>query len=205
MHFNKARYNLQKYILKKLLRKLSKVFLLFLPLIGQNERYARLLGVRVGQGCRILTRHFGSEPFLIQIGDRVTLSREVLFLNHDGSTWLMRDARGRRQKFGRIDIGNDVFIGARSILMPGVKIGDRVVVGAGSIVTRSIPSGFVVAGNPARVINTFDELKQRHLAECAAQSELPDPANVESFALAALAPNPQPLVAMPLMERTLGD
>lgn len=167
-----------------------------LPMVGWNERYARLVGVRIGQGCRILTRHFGSEPFLIEIGDRVTLSEDVLFINHDGSTWLMRDGRGRRQKFARIRIGSDVFVGARSILMPGVEIGDRVVVGAGSVVTRSVPSGLVVAGNPARVITSFNELRQRQLAGCAAEADLPDPGDVKRFALAALMPSPLPSVAL---------
>lgn len=153
---------------------------------GRNATAARLLGVRFGAECRILTRYFGSEPFLIHLGDRVTLSRDVMFINHDGATCLARDDRGRRQKFGRITIGSDVFVGARTMLLPGVKIGDRCVIGAGSVVTRSVPPGTVAAGNPARAICTFDELMDRMLRLYPAQNDLPHPSKAVQFALAAL-------------------
>lgn len=125
-------------------------------------RFARMKGVKVGAGCRIYTRRFGGEPFLIIIGDRVTVTSGVTFLTHDGSTWLIRDDKGFYfERYGRIVIGNDVFIGVNAIIMPGVTIGSRVVVGAGSVVTKDISDGVVVAGNPARVIRDFDSLDQR--------------------------------------------
>ena len=158
-----------------------------------NAAYAQWCGVRFGRDCRILTRHFGSEPFLITIGDRVTLSRDVAFLNHDGATWLVRDARGRRQRFGRIAIGDQVFIGARSTILPGVRIGNRVIVGAGSVVTRSIPDGVVVAGNPARIVGSFAEYEARRLQDSAAQADLPPPRDRMAFARAALHPFKSPL------------
>jgi hypothetical protein len=135
----------------------------FLKSVLSAQRFAQLSGVRIGNGCRILTKEFGSEPFLISLGHRVTLSGGVSFLNHDGSTWLIRDQKGRRYHFRRIDIGSDVFVGHRAIIMPGVKIGDRVIVGAGSVVTRSIPDGCVFAGNPARFICSFDSYLARTL------------------------------------------
>jgi hypothetical protein len=115
-----------------------------------TERAARDLGVSVGDGCRILSLEFGSEPWLIS-----------QFLTHDGSGWLYRDGKGRRFRYRPISIGNDVFVGNRSILMPGVAVGDRSVIGAGSVVTRSVVSGSVVAGNPARPITTFEDLMNR--------------------------------------------
>ena len=118
---------------------------------------ARKEGVVVGSNCRIYSYEFGTEPWLISIGDRVTLSSRVSLLTHDGSGWLMRDESGRRYNFGRIDIGNDVFIGLGAIIMPGVRIGDNCIVGAGSVVTKSIPSGSVVAGNPARLIGSYED------------------------------------------------
>lgn len=124
-------------------------------------RFARRQGVKVGSGCRILTSRFGSEPWLVSIGSRVTVSSEVLFVNHDGAGWLHEDERGRRFRYARIEIGDSCFIGARTILLPGVKVGSRCVVGAGSVVTKSIPSGSVVAGNPARFICSYDDLMLR--------------------------------------------
>jgi acetyltransferase-like isoleucine patch superfamily enzyme len=130
-----------------------------------NIAAARYLGVKVGEGCRIYPTSFGGEPWLISIGDRVTVTAGVQFITHDGATWLLRDGKGRRYRCAAIEIGNDVFIGGNSIILPGVKIGNRVIVGAGSVVNRSIPDNCVVAGVPARFIGTFDRFEQRGLAE----------------------------------------
>lgn len=154
-------------------RIVAKITDRMLAIVLKGDVYARRCGVTVGSGCRILSKNFGTEPFLITIGDRVTVSGYVTFVNHDGSGWLMRDARGRRFTYRQIVIGNDVFIGSGTILMPGVSIGDRVVVGAGSVVTRSIPSGMVVAGNPARKISSYDEFEQRVLTDWPADADFP--------------------------------
>ena len=60
-------------------------------------------------------------------------------------------------KIGRVNIGNNVFIGAESVVLPNVTIGDNVVIGANSTVTKDIPSNSVYAGNPAKFICTIDE------------------------------------------------
>lgn len=123
---------------------------------------ARRKGVSVGEGCRIYIRHFGSEPFLITIGDRVTITSGVRIVTHDGSTGLVRDEDGQRyQFFGPVRIGNDVFIGVNSIILPGVTIGSNVVIGAGSVVTRDIEDGMVAVGNPARVVGDFNSFASR--------------------------------------------
>ena len=158
-----------------------------------GDAYARSLGVTVGSGCRILTRDFGSEPFLVSIGDDVTISSDITFLTHDGATWLVRDGKGRRFLYARIEIGSHVFIGARTVLMPGVTIGDRVVVGAGSVVTKSIPSGSVVAGNPARWIRSFDELETR-MAMLPSEADLAGVGGYQARAMAALDETRKPMM-----------
>ena len=133
---------------------------------------ARRKGVRVGTGCRIYTLTFGSEPFLISIGDRVTITSGVRLLTHDGSAWLIRDADGNRfQRYAPVKIGDDVFIGVNAIIMPGVTVGSRVVIAAGSVVTRDVSDGVVVAGNPARVIRDFDSFEKRVRQTCANERE----------------------------------
>lgn len=135
------------------------------------ERWARRRGVTIGTGCRILSNVATAEPWLVSIGDRVTVSSRVSLVTHDGSGWLLSDERGRRYRYAPIKIGSDVFIGAGATIMPGVEIGDRVVVGAGSVVTRSVPAGTVVAGVPARPVSTWDEFAGR-LAGWKAESDL---------------------------------
>lgn len=125
--------------------------------------YARSLGVEVGKDCRVLTTNFGSEPWLIKIGNKVTITSGVKLLTHDGAAWLVEDGKGRREHFARVNIGNNVFIGINSIVMPGVTIDDNVIVAAGSVVTKSVPSGYIVGGNPAKIIGKFEDYKQKAL------------------------------------------
>lgn len=134
-------------------------------------RYGRLLGVTIGKDCRIFTDRFGSEPWLISIGDRVTVSSEVTFINHDGIGWLFSDERARRFKYARIVVGSNVFIGANSIIFPGVSIGSNCVVGAGSVVTKSMPDNTVAAGNPARVLGSYEQTMEK-VAKWRAESEM---------------------------------
>ena len=141
--------------------RLIKVLIeLFNRLFMSGVVYARFKGVQVGDDCRIYTHKFGSEPWMITIGNKVTITAGVTLLTHDGSTWLMNDDKGRRYLFKRVIIGNNVFIGVNSIIMPGVKIDDNVIVAAGSVVTKSIPTGVIVAGNPAKIIGDYVEYRK---------------------------------------------
>jgi maltose O-acetyltransferase len=67
-------------------------------------------------------------------------------------------AARRREEYGKpVDIGSDVWVGGGAIILPGVSIGARAVIGAGSVVTRDIPAGVFAAGNPCRVIRDITE------------------------------------------------
>lgn len=132
--------------------------------IKGNSFALRSLGVKVGEGSRIYTRSFSGEPWLVSIGDRVTVAPGVDFITHDASSCLLQDEKGRRYRYARITVGNDVFIGANTTILPGVRIGNRVVVAAGSVVNRSIPDNCVVGGVPARFLRTFDEFERHGLA-----------------------------------------
>ena len=70
----------------------------------------------------------------------------------------MNAALRRQQEFGKpVDIGSDVWVGGGALILPGVRIGSRAVIGAGSVVTRDIPEGVFAAGNPCRVIREIAE------------------------------------------------
>lgn len=99
-----------------------------------------------------------SHCWLITIGDNVTLAPRVHVLAHDASTCHHLGYA----RIGRVDIGNNVFVGTSTVILPGVKIGDNSVIGANSTVSRDIPPNVVAAGSPARVICTIDEFIERN-------------------------------------------
>ena len=94
-----------------------------------------------------------SHCWLIEIGDNVTMAPRVHILCHDASTKHFMNYT----KIGRVTIGDNVFIGAESVVLPGVTIGNNVIVGANSTVTHDIPDNTVVAGTPAKLICTLDD------------------------------------------------
>jgi acetyltransferase-like isoleucine patch superfamily enzyme len=109
------------------------------------------------------TGTFGSEPYLISLGDHVTVTSGVRFVTHDGGVWVFREKHPDIDFFGPIAVGSNVFIGINAIIMPGVTIGSNSVIGAGSIVTRDIPPGSVAAGVPAKVIRSTDDYQEKVL------------------------------------------
>lgn len=92
-------------------------------------------------------------PQMVEIGEDFISAPGSIILAHDASLYI----HVRKHRVEKTIIGNKVFLGANSIVMPGVKIGDGVIIGAGAIVTKDIESNMVVVGNPARILCTVDE------------------------------------------------
>ncbi|PSW57452.1 acyltransferase [Photobacterium leiognathi] len=152
---------------------ISKFFDIFLFISMGSIRFSRYKGVKIGNNCRIYIKDWGSEPFLIKIGNKVTVTSGVRFITHDGSTWLVHNANGERyQKYGRIEVGNNVFIGVNSIILPGVSICDNVVIGAGTIINKNINSDGVYVGSPARRIMSFHDYCEKIKSTCVDNDEL---------------------------------
>jgi len=124
------------------------------------------MGMKVGRNFKRLNGVIldPSHCWLIEIGDNVTLAPRVHILCHDASTKQFL----KYTKIGRVNIGDNVFIGAESVVLPGVTIGHNVVIGANSTVTHDIPDNSVAVGSPARIISTLDEYlskEQRRMKE----------------------------------------
>lgn len=148
---------------------MNKIKYIFNRIINQYKRldhikYAKGLGVKVGDNCRFVDNpSWGSEPWLISIGNHVLISGQVCFVTHDGATFLFReeDKYKDTHKFGKIVVEDNCFIGLRSIILPNVKIGSNSIIAAGSVVNKSVPSGEVWGGVPAKFIMKTEDYAKK--------------------------------------------
>lgn len=127
--------------------------------------YLKKRGVKVGDYCYI-PEPSGvlvdlTAPWLVTMGDNITLTRGVCILTHDyGWSVLKKNGAFKGAVLGSqapVKIGNNVFVGVNTVVTKGVTIGDNVIIGAGSVVSKDCESGFVYAGNPANKIMTIEE------------------------------------------------
>ena len=115
---------------------------------------------KCGNRVMINSRKIPLYPNLISIGNNVWIASGVNFVTHDVIHYMLNGlGRGQfTEKVGCIDIGDNVFIGSNSQIMYDVKIGNNVVIAAGSCVTKDIPDNSVFGGGPAKVIGDFESL-----------------------------------------------
>ena len=144
-----------KYFLTKVLYKLRR-----------NDKetvsaYFRRQGMTIGKGCNICCNIMNTEPYLITIGDNVTVSGGVKFTTHDNS--ISKVLGDKTDICVPIKIGNNCFIGRGSMILLGVHLADNIIVAAGSVVTKSFAeSRIIIAGNPAKKIGTWDSFAERY-------------------------------------------
>lgn len=140
-------------IIKRLLNKVR--YILYTP-----QKWAKYIGVNIGENNLIGKCHWSSEPYLITVGSHCQLTTCRIFTHGGGQ--VVRHIDPSFDAFGKVVIGDYVYIGTNALILPGVTIGDHVLVAAGTVVTKSIPSGVVVAGNPAKIICTIDDFYARN-------------------------------------------
>ncbi len=123
------------------------------------EKLLRSVGLTLHGSPRFIAKSVRFDDFgLITLGDRLVVSMNVWFLTHDYSFTTGLISINEMPKtdiglLGPITVGNNVFIGMNSILLPGTTIGNNVIVGAGSIVRGNFPDNVVISGNPAKIIS----------------------------------------------------
>ena len=153
--------------MKRVIRKIKKLWYTY---TGNEDAFLELKIQQFREAGGVCGNNFKfycnmpGEPFLVTIGDDVTIAGGTHLLTHDNS--VIKCELDATDYFGRITIGDSCFIGMNSILLPGVELGDHTIVGAGSVVTNSFPEGnVVIAGNPAKTICTVEEFrtKKQHL------------------------------------------
>lgn len=130
---------------------------LYLTLIkaSSNEskiRYLRKQGMKIGEKCFFATMSFSTEPYLVEIGSHVAIAGGTTFITHDGAIWCFREELHDADVFGKIKIGNNVFIGSNCTILPNTVVGNNCIIGAGSVVRGVFPDNSVIIGNPAKEV-----------------------------------------------------
>lgn len=121
---------------------------------------------RIGEHCFYQSIFLPAEPFLVSLHDNVVVSAGVRFATHSGVHTVFNYEDKTNQyvcKCGKIEIHDNVYIGANVIVNMGVTIGCNCILAAGAVVTKDVPSGSVVAGIPARVIESYEKAKRKAL------------------------------------------
>lgn len=151
--------------------KIKSIFEKLYSVFESPEHYAIRMGVKLGKGCKIATKRLPSEGYLLEIGNYVRIAAGTSFYTHGGLIGLRAYFNDPHiEHMGKIKIGDYTSIGANCMIMPGVTIGNCCIVGGGSVVTKSIPDGCMVAGNPAKFIGFSEDfywnIKKNHDFGC---------------------------------------
>jgi acetyltransferase-like isoleucine patch superfamily enzyme len=139
-------------------------------IVIQLARYTPLLGVKGWMYRHFLKMKIGDQtsfalmvmldimfPEKISVGRNTVIGYNTTILAHE---YLIKEYR-----LGEVIIGDEVMIGANSTILPGISIGDRAIVSAGTLVHKDVPEGAFVGGNPMRIIYTKEEMEQRSIGE----------------------------------------
>lgn len=143
-------------LIKKIYHKLFSPYTL-------NLEALKRMGLKVGDNVKIMGGvkiDYGHCKH-ISIGNNVTIAPDVYLLAHDASMYNVK----KYTRIGKIIIGDNVFIGLRSVVMPNVRIGENSIIGAGSLVNKSIPKNVVAVGNPIKIICSVEDFYKKIDAE----------------------------------------
>lgn len=158
------------YLPKRVLREMA----IYYPDARIRRRCFQLTSVKIGDDTYpnigiIVIDDYQNQEELLEIGNRVALAPGIVFAADSApNASRLRDipyVRNNLIKRAKIIVEDDVWIGANAVILPGIRIGRGVIVGAGAVVTADVPPYTVVAGIPARIIRNLNE-KNTEVVEC---------------------------------------
>lgn len=123
--------------------------------------YFRKQGAQIGSGCVIIPKFLGTEPYLIKLGNRVSIANGVTFITHDGGAAILRDKVPDTQVFGPIVIEDNCVIGQNATIFCNVHIGANSIIGANSVVITNIPPNTIAMGVPARPFGSVEKYREK--------------------------------------------
>jgi len=130
----------------------------YILLIKPKISFLRFFGAKIGINSRLYNSLSNFDLRFINflnIGNNVIIAKGTMIFTHDASVKNMKKFNIIKEEFKEVKIEDNVFIGAGSIILPGITIGENTIIGAGSVVTRDIPKNCIAAGNPAKVIKNL--------------------------------------------------
>lgn len=161
---------INEHLIKVRWMRIKYLFVCLFKLSGKKDRNAWLRDKEVfglyGKNSNFQPHYLPSNPKLIKIHDNVSIAADVIFYEHDVINSVFAYMSGEIDPKWRvhqtcIEIFDNCFIGGRSILIGDLKIGPNAIVAGGSVVTRDVLPGQIVAGNPAKVVGDFFELMEK--------------------------------------------
>ena len=158
------------YVFKK---QLERLVYMLIPSAGKRSRRLKKKGyfAQMGENVHFQPRKLPADPKYIKLHNNIKVASDVTFITHDIIHSMFNDMENKecdvtfKSHLGCIEVMDNVFIGSGTIIMPDVRIGPNAIVAAGSVVTKDVPVGSVVAGIPAKVIGTFDDAMQKRAIE----------------------------------------
>lgn len=119
-----------------------------------------------GENIAFQPRILPADPELIILHNNISIASGVQFITHDVFRLVLQNIVKDVEfssNLGCIEIMDNCIIGSNAIILPNVRIGPNAIVGAGAVVTKDVPEGTIVAGNPARIIGSFDDYIRRRI------------------------------------------
>lgn len=150
---------------------LSKGIFYLLPTSRLRIKYLRKHQVfsELGENIFYQSRRIPVEPNLIKIHNNVAIAADVCLVPHDIIHMVFNNISEKSERYnihlGCIEILDNCFIGSHSVILPDVRIGPNAIVAAGAVVTKDVPEGTIVGGNPAKVIGSFYDLMDKRKNE----------------------------------------